>query len=98
MKKQKTALRELVDHMKNTTYYGKTLMSNTAVIRFIKYFPKHGNQNVTILFYNKIGNIITHELNCYGISSIELRNALSKRIVVIEDYSYMTKKDFLYFS
>jgi hypothetical protein len=71
-----------------------SLMAKTRVIRIIKHFPKGGNQaNRKAVFYGEYGELLATKEATY-LSPIYLRQALPKRITVIEDNEYMSGKDF----
>lgn len=72
-----------------------SLMAKTRVIRIIKHFPKRGNQALRkAVFYGEYGELLTAKEATY-LSPVNLRQSLPKRrITVIEDNEYMSKKDF----
>ena len=71
-----------------------SLMKKTRVIRIIKHFPKRGNQaERKAVFYGEYGELLTTKEATY-LSPVDLRQSLPKRITVIEDNEYMTRKDF----
>lgn len=74
-------------------------IENIAVLRFIQYFPKGGNQRKRkLLCYNRNGYVSECYEATYADASI-LRSKLYKlHITVTEDYCYMQKKDFDYYS
>ena len=93
--KQRTLLEKFLYEMR-TDIDSKTvsLMKKTRVIRIIKHFPKRGNQaERKAVFYGEYGELLTTKEATY-LSPVDLRQSLPKRITVIEDNEYMTRKDF----
>ena len=95
MKREKAFLKK----MRRSILYSDmiTTMAKTTVLRVIRYFPKNGNQqDKKIVAYNKYGHIIA----VFGYEGVQylsvsaIQSLLPKRITLIEDEYYMTKKDF----
>ena len=74
-----------------------SILKRTAVIRVTKYFPKRSNQSEQkILCFNEYGNfIVAYDFKYHSI--IDLQRLLPKRITVIEDGYYLSKKNFNYY-
>lgn len=77
--------------------WGESLMKRTTVIRRIKYFPRGSNQDQkAYVLYDSHGSlldvIVTH-----AASPIFLRAELPKRITVIDDDVYMTRKEYKHY-
>jgi hypothetical protein len=93
--KQRTLTKQFLHEMR-TDINSKmvSLMKKTRVIRIIKHFPKRGNQaERKAVFYGEYGELLATKEATY-LSPVYLRQSLPKRIALIEDNEYMSKKDF----
>ena len=77
--------------------WGESLMKRTTVIRRIKYFPRSSNQaQMAYVLYNTYGNILDIIVS-NATSPASLRAELPKRITVIDDDVFMTRKEYKHY-
>ena len=74
-----------------------SVLKRTAVIRITKYFPKRSNQSESkIICFDEYGCFIkAYDFKYHSRGS--LKSFLPKRITVIEDGYYLSKKNFNYY-
>lgn len=76
--------------------YMRSILSKTSVMRIVKCFPRSSNRQIkTLLCYDEYNQIIKIK-NIPYIMREEIKNLLPKRIPIIEDICYLTKKDYDY--
>lgn len=76
---------------------GESLMKRTTVIRRIKYFPRNSNQaQMAYVLYNAYGHFLDVIVSIAA-SPASLRAELPKRITIIDDDVFMTRKEYKYY-
>ena len=75
----------------------ESLMKQTSVIRRIGYFPRNSNQcTYAYVLYSAHGNLLDVIIS-NAASPMSLRCVLPKRITVIDDDIFMTRKEYKHY-
>ena len=94
----KTEAQKVMTELRTRFVDDVSLLKRTKVMRIIKFFPKNANQQTKrLLCYDGNNNVISVK-NVTYITREEIVRLLPKRIVIIEDATYMQKaRDFNYY-
>lgn len=77
--------------------WGESLMKRTTVMRRIKYFPRGSNQDQrAYVLYDAHGSMLDVIVS-NAASPAYLRAELPKRITVIDDEGYLTRKEYKHY-